>query len=230
MTLIMKTNTCRNWEFFMHTQNEIYSVNEAVIDSLTHSLNKIDPELEPLLEELLTICPLVRSVIRRFVLLLSENLRDEKTHLPLCHIVIAATLHQAAQRNERTKIPQQGDFLEIMNPHEVLFKFTDILASQTIRLCALKVKFKFVEWNIEKAFTQKDYLFAHLVTCNDEVKVSPYVVKDKQGLHRAIVENVLTMPIVNRMKSMQEHNFLGSKPIPLKEDRTVEPVFKIVTH
>lgn len=204
--------------------NEIYSVNDAVLDSLFGSMHKLSPELIPTLEELLTACPLLRSVLRRCVLLLSENLREQAEHFPLCHIAIASALKQYVCSRPQESTEQFNVRLDRSNRE--VWTFTDILALQIMRLCAVQVTARTWSWNIEDAFGCKDYLFRHLVTSGDDADVSEYQIKDPGKLHNDIMRVLLTERV---LRNMELHMPQAAKQAePLQEGRTVIPTFTIV--
>ncbi len=223
MILMNRAADCYLWKFVM-ANNEIYSVSDAVLDSLFDTLHKLSPELIPSLEDLLTSCPQLRSVLRRCVLLLSENLRDKAEHFPLCHIAIASALKQYASCRPHKSTEQFNVRLDRSN-HEV-WTFTDILALQIMRLCAVQVTARTWSWNIEDAFGCKDYLFRHLVTSGDDADVSEYQIKDPGKLHNDIMRVLLTERVLRNMELHMPKT--AEQAEPLQKGRTVIPTFTIV--
>ena len=204
--------------------NEIYSVNDAVLDSLFTTLQKLSPELIPNLEELLTASPLLRSVLRRCILLLSENLRDQTEHFPLCHIAIASALKQYACSRTPESAAQFNVQLDKSN-REVL-SFTDILALQIMRLCSVQVTARSWSWNIEDAFGGRDYLFRHLLVSSDDAEVSDYQIKDPQKLHHDIMSVLLTERVLNNMALHIPK--AAEQAEPLIKGKTVIPAFTVL--
>lgn len=199
----------------------VLGIDESIISSLNRTFESISEELPQDLEIMLMTSPLVRGMIRKYVLLLSENIRDSGTGIPLCHKALAESIAEifSAAGGDSSLFGQ--------HPDRLVYALADCLATCTIRVCSVKIDFGNREWDLEKAFCEGDYLFSHLAAAGEILSVKNYRVREPEKLHMTIMRRLLTRPVYEELKRL--YGSVKPRRHKIQEERPSDPVFQIVS-
>ena len=185
-----------------YIQNE---VEQDIITDLKSSLCRLDSPFIEKLDLLLHENLKCGAVIKRFVLLLSTQIKNREG-IPVCHLIINSVLKELLIKRA------------ILNNTENLYNFIHALSDETVKRFSIKVKCcGMEEWDIEKALATGDLLTVRFMKNLREPVITSYSVENLKEL-RENLENYLCPADLNVKDELPEGNIPPEPVFPIAPD------------
>ena len=185
-----------------YIQNE---VEQDIITDLKSSLCRLDSPFIEKLDLLLHENLKCGAVIKRFVLLLSTQVKNREG-IPVCHLIINSVLKELLIKRAS------------LNNTENLINFIHALTHETIRRFSVKVKCDSMdEWNLEKAVATGDLLTVRFMKNLREPVITSYRVENLKEL-RANLENYLCPSDLNLNDEIHKRKDQPEPVFPIEPD------------
>lgn len=165
---------CTVADYMIYSQLGSKLVNE--VKQSFETLEYDPEELQTLLcENLFTY-----GVIKRTILLLSDNIYDSEKRIPIAHLIIAKAVKQL-------NLDDNDTHWEITsNTH--LVELTKNIVVGIVEYFSLKLTADNFSWNIEDAIANKELLYSCIVKLKGKIQIEPYNIKDVKQFQKQVFD------------------------------------------